>query len=77
MTRLVGFGIHYLKTQKTSKNGQVSRGIFAGCPKHRWRPSHRTPLPPLFLGALGGVLALYMLSAEVLKRWFYRNHAHA
>ncbi|MCS6919407.1 MAG: magnesium-translocating P-type ATPase [Fimbriimonadales bacterium] len=33
-----------------------------------------TPLPWAFLAALGGILALYMLSAELLKRWFYRNH---
>jgi Mg2+-importing ATPase len=33
-----------------------------------------TPLPWTFLMALGCILALYMLSAELLKRWFYRNH---
>lgn len=34
-----------------------------------------TPLPTVFLAALAGILALYMLSAELLKWWFYRLHA--
>ncbi|MEN3001890.1 MAG: magnesium-translocating P-type ATPase [Armatimonadota bacterium] len=33
------------------------------------------PLPPLFLGALATILLLYMLSAELLKRLFYRYHS--
>ena len=31
------------------------------------------PLPPLFLAILGGILAAYVLSAEAVKRWFYRD----
>ncbi|MCS7066989.1 MAG: cation transporting ATPase C-terminal domain-containing protein, partial [Fimbriimonadales bacterium] len=33
------------------------------------------PLPPLFLGAFAIILLLYMLSAELLKRLFYRYHS--
>jgi Mg2+-importing ATPase len=32
-----------------------------------------TPLPPLFLGALAAILLLYVLSAELLKKRFYRS----
>ena len=32
-----------------------------------------SPLPPLFLVLLGGILALYMLTAEVTKHFFYRR----
>jgi len=32
-----------------------------------------SPLPPLFLVLLGGILALYMLTAEVAKHFFYRR----
>jgi Mg2+-importing ATPase len=28
-------------------------------------------LPPLFLLCLAGILVLYILSAEMAKRWFY------
>jgi Mg2+-importing ATPase len=31
------------------------------------------PLPPLFLAILAGILAAYVLSAEAVKRWFYRD----
>lgn len=31
------------------------------------------PLPPQFLAAMALILLLYMLSAELLKRWFYRD----
>ena len=31
------------------------------------------PLPPLFLVWLAVILALYTLSAEAAKRWFYRR----
>lgn len=31
------------------------------------------PLPPLFLALLAGILAAYVLSAEAVKRWFYRD----
>jgi len=30
-------------------------------------------LPPLFLLCLAGILALYIFSAEMAKRWFYRH----
>jgi Mg2+-importing ATPase len=30
-------------------------------------------LPPLFLLCLAGILALYIFSAEMAKRWFYRR----
>lgn len=32
------------------------------------------PLPPAFLGLLALILLGYGLSAEAVKRWFYRNH---
>lgn len=32
-----------------------------------------SPLPPLFLALLGGILVLYMLTAEVAKQVFYRR----
>jgi Mg2+-importing ATPase len=31
------------------------------------------PLPGLFLAAVGALVAAYFLSAELLKRWFYRR----
>lgn len=34
---------------------------------------HFTPLPPLFLGALGSVIILYVAGAEAVKRAFYRR----
>jgi Mg2+-importing ATPase len=35
------------------------------------------PLPPLFLAMLAGILVAYVLSAEVVKHWFYRGLRHA
>jgi Mg2+-importing ATPase len=32
-----------------------------------------TPIPPLFLVRLGGILVCYMLTAEVAKYAFYRR----
>ncbi len=32
------------------------------------------PIPLPFLGVLALILLAYMLSAELVKRWFYRNH---
>jgi Mg2+-importing ATPase len=32
------------------------------------------PLPALFLAAVGALVAAYFLSAELLKRWFYRKY---
>ncbi|MFZ5468153.1 MAG: hypothetical protein ACOZIN_01845 [Myxococcota bacterium] len=31
------------------------------------------PLPTSLLGALAGVTGLYVLSTELLKKWFYRR----
>jgi len=31
------------------------------------------PLPPIFLGGIAGIVALYFVSAEILKRIFYRK----
>ena len=31
------------------------------------------PLPPVFLVLLGGILVAYIVSAELVKRWFYRD----
>jgi Mg2+-importing ATPase len=31
-----------------------------------------TPLGPVYLGALGAVVALYIVTAELAKRTFYR-----
>ncbi|MEB3360962.1 MAG: cation transporting ATPase C-terminal domain-containing protein, partial [Synechococcaceae cyanobacterium] len=31
------------------------------------------PLPPLFLALLAGLLAAYVLCAEIVKHWFYRG----
>ncbi len=33
-----------------------------------------TPLPPLYLLIIFGIVALYFLSAEFTKRWFYRKY---
>jgi len=33
------------------------------------------PLPLPFLGLLALILLAYVISAEAVKRWFYRNHA--
>ena len=33
-----------------------------------------TPLPIGLLSALLGITGLYVLAAELLKRWFYRRH---
>ena len=32
------------------------------------------PLPSTFYGALGAIVAAYVLAAEAAKRWFYRHH---
>ena len=32
------------------------------------------PLPVPFLGLLGLILLAYVISAEAVKHWFYRNH---
>ena len=33
------------------------------------------PVPPLLLVTLAVITGLYVVSAEVMKRWFYRNTA--
>jgi Mg2+-importing ATPase len=38
-------------------------------------PLGLAPLPPLFLAVTLGIIALYFLSAELVKRWFYRHQA--
>ena len=35
------------------------------------------PLPPLFLAAIFGIVALYFSAAELTKRWFYRREERA
>jgi len=32
------------------------------------------PLPPLVLLVIFGIVAMYFLSAEFTKRWFYRKY---
>jgi hypothetical protein len=32
-----------------------------------------TPLPPLFLGLVAVIVAMYILSGELVKRIFYRH----
>ena len=32
-----------------------------------------TPLPPLYLGMLLAIVVIYFVSAELMKRWFYRQ----
>ena len=32
-----------------------------------------TPLPPSFLLAIGGIVGLYFITAELAKRWFFRH----
>ena len=38
-------------------------------------PLGLAPLPPLFLAVTLGIITLYFLSAELVKRWFYRHQA--
>jgi Mg2+-importing ATPase len=38
-------------------------------------PLGLAPLPPLFLAVTLGIIVLYFLSAELVKRWFYRHQA--
>jgi Mg2+-importing ATPase len=33
-----------------------------------------TPLPPAYLLAIGGIVGLYFISAELTKRWFYQKY---
>ncbi len=33
------------------------------------------PLPPLFLLIIGAIVVMYLVSAELTKRWFYRTYA--
>lgn len=35
-----------------------------------------TPLPPSYLAGIGIIVALYVLSAEVAKRWFYQQYVN-
>lgn len=35
-----------------------------------------SPIPPLYLGGLFGIVALYVIAAELTKRWFYRHYAN-
>jgi Mg2+-importing ATPase len=33
-----------------------------------------TPLPATYLLAIGAIIGLYFISAEITKRWFYRRY---
>jgi Mg2+-importing ATPase len=35
------------------------------------------PLSGMLLVAIGGIAALYVVSAELLKKWFYRPLSHS
>ena len=34
-----------------------------------------TPLPPEFFGLLAGLMIVYLVLVEIVKRWFYRRLA--